>query len=163
MGNWLAWLRRKGPPREAGAFGRWAETAAARHLRRHGVRILEHNLRMPAGEIDLVGVERKTDLVCFVEVKARRRRLGAEESGGRPPEWAVDDRKRRRLEQAARQYLQMHRAADLTHRFDILAIETGDGGEEIRWVKGAFGPAVSGVSEAPRSPVCNVRRMANGQ
>lgn len=59
--------------RELGAD---AEGRAVRHLRRRGWQILERNWRLRLGELDIVGLDRKT--LVFVEVKAmgRARKVG---------------------------------------------------------------------------------------
>lgn len=51
-------------------LGRRGEAAAARYLRRRGLRILTRNFRARSGEIDLVALDRKTDTLVFVEVKS---------------------------------------------------------------------------------------------
>ncbi|MEY5017053.1 MAG: hypothetical protein RL431_102 [Actinomycetota bacterium] len=51
-------------------LGRWGETIAADALAQQGYRILDHNWRCEAGEIDIVAVD--ADTVVFVEVKTRR-------------------------------------------------------------------------------------------
>ncbi|MBI4601734.1 MAG: YraN family protein, partial [Planctomycetes bacterium] len=50
-----------------GGLGRRGERAAARHLRRQGLRILARNVREGRGEIDLVALDGAT--LVFVEVK----------------------------------------------------------------------------------------------
>lgn len=47
------------------------EDHAARVMRRAGCRVLERNLRLPMGEIDLLCLERKSGTIVIVEVKAR--------------------------------------------------------------------------------------------
>ncbi|WP_412050926.1 MULTISPECIES: YraN family protein [unclassified Hoeflea] len=56
--------------RRSERIGRRAEWLAALALLLKGYRILALRYRTPAGEIDLVA--RKSDLIAFVEVKARR-------------------------------------------------------------------------------------------
>ena len=77
--------------------GRLGERYAARHLRRHGLRIVARNVRSGRGEIDLVAVDGAT--VVFVEVKSRTERS-----------WSVDLekidwRKRRALTRSCRMFL----------------------------------------------------------
>ena len=52
-------------------LGERGERAAARYLRRHGLRVLYRGYRTRWGEIDLIA--READTLVFVEVKARRR------------------------------------------------------------------------------------------
>jgi putative endonuclease len=97
---------------EIRTYGRLAETEAECYLRRKGYRILHRNIRLSAGELDLV-VEQKNVLV-FVEVKARR----TSSHGGAP--YAVDARKQGRLIRLAAQYLARHRLASPLCRFDVV-------------------------------------------
>ncbi len=94
------------------AFGREAEAAAAEALRRKGYRIVERNLRLPGGELDLVA-ELGT-LVVFVEVKARR----SEAFGGAVS--AVDGRKQTKLIKLAAQYVARRSLQGRPCRFDVV-------------------------------------------
>ena len=75
-------------------FGDRGERAAARFLRREGLRILTRGYDTLWGEIDLIA--REGDILVFVEVKTRRR--------GTPAE-AVTPEKQRRLTLAALHFL----------------------------------------------------------
>ena len=86
-------------PRQA--LGRAAEDAAAAHLARAGFRVVERNVRLGHGEIDLVC--RDGDVVVFVEVKCRRA------TWGDPPAAAVSWHKQRRLTRLAQHYLKWRR------------------------------------------------------
>jgi len=108
----------------AGDYGRASEARAAAFLRSRGLRILQQNLRGPSGEIDIVALDGAT--LVFVEVKARRSaRFG-------PALAAVDARKRRRLRNAAADYLQFVDAVRV--RFDVVTIE----GDALHLHRGAF-------------------------
>ena len=72
--------------------GARGERAAARHLRRHGYRILARNLRTPRGELDLVA--RHAHVLVVIEVKTRT-------TPDAPPH-RVPHRQRMRLLAAAR-------------------------------------------------------------
>ncbi len=77
--------------------GRWAEEAAARELQRRGFEILERNVFLQRGELDIVA--RRDHRLWFVETKCRSRiDRGA-------PHRAIDRRKRAALFAAAREYL----------------------------------------------------------
>jgi putative endonuclease len=98
------------------AAGRRAETAAALWLQLKGYRILDRRARMPACELDLVA--RKGRMLVFVEVKARRTREGALE--------AVTPQLRKRLEQAANQWVSRRRGLQQhLWRFDIVMLAPG--------------------------------------
>ena len=104
--------------------GRWwgqrplgprAESAAARHLRRQGYRILARNLRNRLGEIDILAEDRATRCIAIVEVKA-----ATSESPG--PEMHVNPAKRRKLTALANRLVQRYRLHDRTIRFDVIGI-----------------------------------------
>lgn len=96
------------------SLGRKGEEAAARFLRRHGYEILERNWTCSAGEVDIIA--RDGAAVVFVEVKTR-----SHCDNGFPSE-AVNDKKRKRYECIAAQFLQDFEAVDVSVRFDVVAI-----------------------------------------
>jgi putative endonuclease len=111
---------------EVGLVG---EEIAARFLLEHGLTILDRNVRLPGGEIDLVAEE--GSVLVFVEV---RRRTGA--SLGTAAE-SVTARKRARVVKAARRWLARRpRSASREIRFDVVALD----GEPpaVSWIHGAF-------------------------
>jgi putative endonuclease len=107
---WRAWLNR--------VLGESGERAAARFLRRQGLRILTRRYRVPVGEIDLIARER--DTLVFVEVKTRRQ--------GEPIE-AVTEEKQRRLTRAAIRFLYRHdiEGMGIPCRFDVVAVVWPEG------------------------------------
>ena len=116
-------------PRQA--LGRDAEEAAARFLERAGLRVVERNVRLQHGEIDLVCHD--GDAWVFVEVKCRRA------SWGDAPSAAVSWRKQRRLVRLAQHYLKWRRLGDARCRFDVVAVTLEDAGAaRIRHVPAAF-------------------------
>ena len=50
-------------------IGSWAESAACQHLKANGWTIVDRNVRLGCGEIDIVA--RRQDVTAFVEVKSR--------------------------------------------------------------------------------------------
>src|SRR5699024_11763469 len=58
------------PTRRASDLGRAGEDLAAAHLRACGWQIVERNLRLKQGELDIVALAHTT--LVFVEVKTRR-------------------------------------------------------------------------------------------
>jgi len=92
-------------------LGERGERAAARHLKRQGMRVLLRGYRTKQGEIDLIARER--DTLVFVEVKVRRQGVPAE---------AVTPEKQRRLTMAALQFMRRYRLLDERCRFDVVAI-----------------------------------------
>ena len=102
-----------------GALGRRGEEAAVRLLEQSGYIVLARNVRLPGGEIDIIG--RDGDVIAFIEVKARTTgRFGRAVAG-------VDARKRRTLRALAADWLQIA-APQARARFDIVSID-GDRAE----------------------------------
>ena len=94
-----------------------------------GFTILERNLRIGRGEIDIVA--RRDDLVCLVEVKARRSL-----ARGRPHE-AVTARKRDQLRRLGRLYAA--RDPSRRYRFDVASVTWDREGEPVvRYFENAF-------------------------
>jgi putative endonuclease len=117
-----------GKPKQAArqGLGRTGERLAAEALMKKGYHILERNFRCRHGEIDLVA-EDEQDLI-FVEVKARRG------TSYGLPEDALTLYKRRKLQEVASYYLDLHSCSDRSWRIDVVAIQFSGGGklEEIR-------------------------------
>lgn len=99
-------------------LGKEAEAAAERLLRQKGYRILDRNVRIGRGELDIVA--RVGETVIFVEVKARR----TDRYGG--VAHAVTARKERQLIQLAVRYLARHRLERQPCRFDVLLYDASD-------------------------------------
>jgi putative endonuclease len=96
--------------------GKRGERLAARHLRRHGFRILERNWRSHRHEIDIIAREKCTGTVVFVEVKTR-----TPGSYGRPAD-AVDRNKQRFLRLAAESWLLSNGGIEQPARFDVIEV-----------------------------------------
>ncbi|MDQ2681022.1 MAG: YraN family protein [Candidatus Eremiobacteraeota bacterium] len=105
--------------------GRVGEDLAARLLESAGYRVLQRNIRLPEGEIDLLCRDGRT--LVFVEVKTR-----SGSSFGRALT-AVDARKRARLRRLAADYAQIV-APRATVRFDVVAMD----GERMTLHRNAF-------------------------
>jgi putative endonuclease len=111
--------------------GRAGEDLACRHLERAGITIVERNYRCRGGEIDIVA--RDGEIVVFVEVKER-----GSSSHGTAVE-AVTREKRRRLLRAARLYAATHGLTESPLRFDVVSIDRGPSGPQVRHDEDAFG------------------------
>ena len=111
--------------------GETGETAARKHLRKHGMKFLTANFRSKRGEIDLIF--RDADCLVFVEVKTR-----SSEDWIRPAA-AVDARKRKLLSQTALDYLRLIKNPKVKIRFDIVEVLL-EGGvvREIRHLPNTF-------------------------
>ena len=93
-------------------LGERGERAAARYLKRHGMRILLRGYRTEQGEIDLIA-QCDGDTLVFIEVKARRQGVPAE---------AVTPEKQRRLTNVAFQFMRKYNVLEVRSRFDVVAI-----------------------------------------
>ena len=105
-------------------LGRRGEILAARHLEALGMRVLERNVRLPGGEIDLVAQE--ADELVFVEVKAR---IGDPETA---PDVAVTAAKLERLGRLAEAYVERAGSPDRDWRVDVVAVVLERSGRVVR-------------------------------
>ena len=107
--------------------GKKFEETAAGYLESKGVMILEKNYRIPAGEIDLIGMD--GEYLVFFEVKYRSSlKMG-------DPLSAVDFRKRQKIMNVSKHYLyEHHYRENAPVRFDCIGI-TGD---KINWIRNSF-------------------------
>jgi putative endonuclease len=113
------------------AIGMRAETIAADRLRQAGLTVIERNVRLPEGEIDLVCRER--DWWVFVEVKCRRPEWGD------APAAAVSWHKQRRIIRLAQHYMKWRGLRDARCRFDVVSVTlAGDGTAKVRHIPSAF-------------------------
>lgn len=112
---------------------RRGEEAAIAALRAAGYRIVDTNVRLRRGELDVVAEE--NGVVVFVEVKSRRSALF-----GTPAE-AVTARKRRTLVGLGAAYLTRHGLTGRSCRFDVVEVWVGRDGRPARTViiRDAFG------------------------
>jgi putative endonuclease len=107
---------------EQAEFGAWAETQAARHLRKRGLKILARNYRVGQGELDIVARDR--EMIVFVEVKAVKFLDSS-------PEWKINREKRKRMILAAKSYIGRLNLHDRPARFDIMTVKCGPNGQPV--------------------------------
>ncbi len=117
---WKHWFGGRGADSPRGRLGRRAERAAARHLKKHGYRIVARNLRSRLGEIDLLAERQVDGAIVVVEVKAAR-------NENPPPEAHVNVHKQRKLTALADQLVRRHRLEERRIRFDVIAVVWPDG------------------------------------
>jgi putative endonuclease len=98
----------------AHAFGQSAETLAEQMLRNKGYRILEKNLRIAGGELDLIAKDH--GILVFVEVKARR----GTQFGGAP--YAISTHKQQQIIKLASCYLSQRGLSNQDCRFDVILV-----------------------------------------
>jgi putative endonuclease len=114
--------------------GSLGEAAAARYLKRQGLKVLLRNVRVGPGELDLIC--RHAETLVIVEVKARQ-----QEAWERPAD-AVNKRKRKLILQCADAYLKELSRPEINVRFDIVeVILEKDEVSDIRWLRSAFSEA----------------------
>ena len=114
-------------------LGRQGELLAKDYLENKGYCIYAQNWRAGRGEIDLIASDGHQ--LVFVEVKTRSNGLFG------PPERALNHRKRAKLAQTARSYLNLH--PEVRHcRYDLICIVQSGTHSRILHFKDAFWPGV---------------------
>lgn len=112
-------------------LGERGEDAAAAYLERAGVTVVARNWRCPQGEIDIVGLDGETVVLC--EVKTRRTPTKGS------PEESITAAKRRRYSRLAEAYLQEAGLTDVSVRFDVIGLLViGEDRALLRHHRGAF-------------------------
>lgn len=113
------------------ALGRRGEELAVRHLRKQGCVVLSRNWRSREGELDIVGTDGSTLVVC--EVKTR--------SGvgfGSPAE-GVGPEKIARIRRLTARWLSEHHCGWVPIRFDVIAVLLVPGERpSLKHYRGAF-------------------------
>jgi putative endonuclease len=112
------------------AVGQIGEQRAVDYLIRQGFRIVDRNVRIGRGEIDIIATDGETWV--FVEVKAGRKSSYGE------PEERVNLQKQRQLGKLAQQYIQEHELGDVACRFDVVIVRKVGPGWRIRHFEDAF-------------------------
>ncbi|MCP4644993.1 MAG: YraN family protein [bacterium] len=101
-------------------MGARGEQAAAKYLKRAGMRILGRNVHLGRYEVDIIAQE--GDTIALVEVKTRATDAFA------TPDVNITHTKRQHLISAARQYADERDDPDISYRFDVVTVvwpETG--------------------------------------
>jgi len=111
-------------------LGRQGETLALKKIKSIGYECIASNYRCPLGEVDLIAKD--GDTIVFIEIKTRKgRSLGYAKE-------AIHARKRRQISKVALAFLKNNGLLGNKARFDVIAIQMGEGGAEIELVKNAF-------------------------
>ena len=111
--------------------GRYGEAVAARHLVRHGLKILVRNFQARGGEIDLIA--RQGNELVMVEVKTRHA------AARMAPEHSVTWAKQRKIISTSNAYLRELASRPPPVRFDIVEVIYDPGCvPRVRWIRGAF-------------------------
>ncbi|MDR1402007.1 MAG: YraN family protein [Puniceicoccales bacterium] len=103
-------------------LGKLGEDLAVDFLRRKHFKILRRNWTFGKGEIDIVALDMSCDVLVFVEVKLRAKGALI------PGYFAVNTKKKNILRRTCRAYLRNFAAADIPHRFDVIAVEMCESG-----------------------------------
>ena len=111
--------------------GRKAEDIAVRALKRAGYRILDRNLRLRAGEIDILA--RHGKVLAVVEVKSR-----AFDSDLGHPILLVNAAKQRKLRQLAKELQQRKNLTSTDFRFDVVTVDFTEQPPRVELMQGAF-------------------------
>ena len=91
-----------------------AERYAARHMWALGYHVLEQNVTIGRGELDIIA--QKDDVLVFVEVKSGRERPDY------TPADHVDASKRKQLHKLGDGYIRQRQLGDVPHRYDIVEV-----------------------------------------
>ncbi|MFG0253164.1 MAG: YraN family protein [Phycisphaerales bacterium JB038] len=108
--------------RPTDTLGRRGETVAARHLRRQGYRILQRNLRLKLGEVDLLCQDPDGRTLVIVEVKTRR-------ADAVPAEANITAAKKRKLITLAQALGGQPDHRERPLRIDVVAVHLPDRGK----------------------------------
>lgn len=108
------------------------EQLAARHLESAGFTVLARNVRLPAGEIDIVAQD--GDELVMVEVKTR---IG---DASTAPDEVVSAAKLARLDRLGEQYVASVETPDQPWRVDVVAVVLGRDGRivHLEHLRGAY-------------------------
>ena len=111
-------------------LGQWGEAQAARHLESQGCQIVTSNWRCPAGEVDIIVLDRAC--LAFVEVRARRG-----QAYGTPQE-SITPKKLARMIAVAQTYV-YENEWEGDWRLDVVAIQVQGSGASIEWYRNVSG------------------------
>jgi putative endonuclease len=112
-------------------LGERGEDAAAAYLQRIGVEVVQRNWRCSYGEVDIVGIDDRTVVLCEVKTRTTRAKGSPEES--------ITAAKRRRYARLAEAYLQESGLSEVSVRFDVIALLViGEDRALLRHHRGAF-------------------------
>jgi len=111
-------------------LGKEGERVAERYLQKKGYTLVERNYRCPAGELDLIVLDRR--VVVFVEVKTR-----TGHGFGSPLE-AVEFRKQRKMIRAAQFFLAEKRLQQRDARFDVVGVSWPGRDPVVEHIENAF-------------------------
>ena len=106
------------------ALGAFGERYARAHLEKAGYRIVEANVRLPSGEIDIVAEE--GGVLALVEVRTKR----GDRFGN--PEESITEAKAEKLIDLGHEYVEAHPEWADRWRIDVVAVEIDGRGRVSR-------------------------------
>lgn len=111
--------------------GQWGEDCALAFLESKGFKVLDRNVRTPAGEIDLIALDH--EMLIFVEVKTR-----SHNQAGYPEE-AVTEEKLEHMIDSAEIWLEKHSEYQDNWRLDVISItgKLNQHNPQIEWFENA--------------------------
>ena len=116
--------------RERLDLGKLGEDLALKKIKRLGYKCITRNYRCSLGEVDLIA--RDGESLVFIEIKTRKgKSLGYAKE-------AIDSRKRRQLSKVALAYMKSNKCPEAKSRFDVVAINLSDEGDQIEVIRNAF-------------------------
>ncbi len=118
MQHMLQWLAAPAFLRPNEAVGQAGEAVAERRLRLLGYRVLDRNLRVGRGEIDLLAYDPTERVLAFIEVKTRQRH-------GYDPAINLTPEKRAAMSRAARMWIDREDLGEIGYRLDLMCVEEG--------------------------------------
>jgi putative endonuclease len=105
-------------------LGNFGERVARHHLEERGLAVVAVNVRVPAGEIDLVAEDRGSGETVFAEVRTRRAGPGAAAETLTPA-------KLRRMWQCAMEYCEREGHSPEAARLDLVSIDLDGSGRVV--------------------------------
>lgn len=114
-------------------LGKKGEQLAVRYLKKKGYKILEKDLRLRSGEVDIVAMDGV--YLVFIEVKTRMTK-----NENFMPRLSVDIERKKRYRAIAHEYVKRISASQVGIRFDILEViwQGEDGKPQISHLVAAF-------------------------
>jgi len=98
-------------------IGRLGEELAACMLEEKGYDILQRNYRSRCGEIDIIAMNRRKEILCFAEVKTRSGRVYGE------PAESVTRSKQQKIRQTAMHFLNEYEGNFMGVEFQVVEIQ----------------------------------------
>jgi len=115
-------------------LGKFGEKIAEKLIKKKGFKLLEKNYRFLRCEIDLIFLDKKNNMIIFVEVKTRRNKKFGE------PEESITHFKQRNMMKAAQGFvLNNKKYENYSLRFDTVSVLFSDNNEySVNHIEEAF-------------------------